>query len=319
MSLDTRLAKFYENLLCNLTVSEWKRTGMKIAPNRRFKDWDMYISPSLAYEVKADRKVNSTHNLAIELVFQDKDGVTETSGALATTGSHFVIFSATEGDYRWWKIPIDVLRNHIKKTKPKSVGFMGDNGSNKADLMEKRYENAQKVVEQNGYPYYNPNRNGKEIVFRDVEMDGVIHYFPDINETEGYEFEGESNDRRNLETNLGTIWCWGKAYCFQYPESQFSQYEQPPWNTLIDERENGKIKIYKFLPDADYVRRDSIHVSLPDSIIKDGDTFKFATKKSKKKQEEEELRKVFEESGQRMTQRLKETETKIREKFNDRK
>lgn len=115
---DLQLGKEYEKKLASLLAFD----TCEFAPERAFKAWDIKIvrgGVETYYEVKCDRRTNTTKNIVIEFECSGKP-----SGIDATQAHYWAYF--IHGTNQYLLLPVEALRTAIQNQEYKNIVKGGD-------------------------------------------------------------------------------------------------------------------------------------------------------------------------------------------------
>ena len=128
---DLKFGEKYEKLFLNyVEYDEYKK------PQGKFKYYDLKIikgDKKTFYEIKADRLIQKTGNIAIEFSCNNKP-----SGISVSTADYWGIFEITENGHKLYIIPINEIKLIIN-TKTIKICKVGDNFNSKMYLIKKEY------------------------------------------------------------------------------------------------------------------------------------------------------------------------------------
>jgi hypothetical protein len=105
---DLAFGQKYEQIAISL-LDGAGRGDICLPPPGKHSPWDFKHNNN-AYEVKADRRANSTGNLCIEY---EHTGIP--SGISITEAEHWIYFVIVPTGYMVYKIPVSVLRSYLTK------------------------------------------------------------------------------------------------------------------------------------------------------------------------------------------------------------
>ena len=128
---DLKFGEKYEKLFLNyVEYDEYKK------PQGKFKYYDLGIikgDKKTFYEIKADRLIHKTDNIAIEFSCNNKP-----SGISVSTADYWGIFEIIENGHELYIIPINEIKLIIN-TKTIKICKGGDNFNSKMYLIKKEY------------------------------------------------------------------------------------------------------------------------------------------------------------------------------------